>query len=442
MDNIQQALDCIKANLKPRQMFCDYYDGNHRLAFASSKFESTFGQTLKKLRDNLCPIVVDAVADRMEVINFSGENKEDKSAVADEAWKLWQRELMELISNETHIEAIKTGYAFLIVWPDDENKAKFYLQDSRNVCIIEDEETGKELFAAKMWETADKMIRLTLYYPDRIKKYITAKKPTGSELKSKHFIEISIEGEEAVTENPYGVLPVFKFETNPVLADAIPLQDVLNKTISDRMVTQEFAAFPQRWATGLEPPTDELTGAQKEVFKAGVDRLWFTNDEKVKFGEFTVAALDQFLKAADSDRLEMARVTGTPLHFFSINTSDAISGKALKALESRFTKKVSRLCLNFGAVWAKAMSLALQIEGESVTGSLTTQWMAAETRDEEEYLGTLEQKRDILEVPVDALREEYGYTKEDIKKFNAAEPNEEPAVMLARQMPNDAKTIG
>lgn len=420
--DIQTALDAIKAEAPARQAFVDYYDGNHKLAFASSKFETAFGQTLKRMRDNLCPIVVDAIADRMEVINFAGDG-EKETDVSKQAWALWQREQMELVSNETHIEALKTGCAYVIVWEDDENKAKFYLQDSRNVCVIEHEETGVAIFAAKQWEK-DKFIRLTLYYPDRIEKYISEKKRiVGRDFKANSFIEINIEGEDFVTENPYGVIPVFAFETNPTLLNAIPIQDALNKTVCDKLVAMEFAAFRQRWATGLEPPTDELTGVPTLPFKAGVDRLWFTNDKDTQFGEFGAADLEQFLKVADAYRLEMARVSGTPLHFFSINTSDAISGEALKTLESRFTKKAKRLCLNFGGVWSKAMKLALAIEGESSSDNLTVQWDSPEQRSEKEFYETLGLKAE-LGIPEEVLWEEAGYTAEDIARFKAAELNE------------------
>lgn len=418
MSDIQTALDAIKHKMNDRQLFIDYYDGNHKLAFSTEKFKTSFGQTLKGLRDNLCPIVVDAPADRMEVINFAGD--EEGKTVADTAWKLWQREQMELHSNEVHVEAIKTGCAYVIVWADKDNRAKFYLQDSRQCVVVKDEDTGDSLYAAKLWETKEKYARLTLYYPDRIEKYITEKKREqgGMDLKTDHFKPLEAQGEPNRIPNPHGIIPMFYFETNPVLNDAIPIQDCLNKTLADRMITQEFASFRQRWATGLEPPTDELTGVQKKIFDGGADRLWFTNEEKVKFGDFEATPLDPFLKASDSDRIEMARVTGTPLTYFGLNTSDAMSGEALKVLESRFTKKVKRLTLNFGGVWSKAMQLALRIENELVPDNLTAQWDAVESRSEKEMLEAAVIKQG-LGVSAETIFEELGYTKEDIAKFTA-----------------------
>jgi hypothetical protein len=417
MSDIQTALDLIRAKLPDCQRFIDYYDGNHKMTFASDKFKTTFGQTLKGMRDNLCPIVVDAPVDRMEVLNFSGDN--ENATIAGAAWAIWQRETLELVSSEVHTEAVKCGEGYLIVWADEDNVARFYAQDPRQCVVVEDEGTGKPLFAAKQWLTSDKYVRLTLYYPDRILKYITRKKYNGTDqtqIKESSFVPLDLHGEEAETPNAYGVIPMFKFETQPVLTNAIPMQDALNKTVADRLVSQEFGAFRQRWATGLTPPTNELTGIPTLPFKAGVDRLWFTNDAQVKFGEFDATDIEPYLKAADSDRLEMARVTGTPLHFFSINTSDAISGEALKTLESRFTKRVHRLTLNFGTVWAKVMQFALQIEGNASAQNLTVQWQSPEQRSEKELCDTLVVKQ-TLGVPDEVLWEELGYTEEDITKF-------------------------
>jgi hypothetical protein len=65
------------------------------------------------------------------------------------------------------------------------------------------------------------------------------------------------------------------------------------------------------------------------------------------------------------------------------------------------------------------MKLALTIEGTSIDSSLTVQWESPEQRSESEMLNNLGLKKEILEIPVDILREECGYSVEDIAKFNA-----------------------
>lgn len=427
MSDLQQAIDRVKAQQPNYDRFVNYYSGNHNLAFASEKFQNTFGNTLKNMRDNLCPIVVDAPADRMEIINFSGADKEKKNAIAEKAWEIWQRETLELVSNDVHKEALKCGCGYVIVWVDNDKNARFYAQDARQCAVIEDEDTGDPLFAVKQWTTLEKKIRITLYYTDRIEKYISQKEYGNDTLKDTSFIPYSSDTENAITDNPYGVIPMFKFETQPVLNDAIPIQDALNKTMCDELVSQEFAAFPQRWAVGLELPENEITGKKEMPFLAGIDRLWNSEDKDSRFGQFLAADLEKFLKVEDSRRLEMARVTGTPLHFFSIQTGNAVSGEALKTLESRFTKKVKRLCVNFGVVWSKAMKLALAIEGTAIDAdeTLTAQWESPEQRSELEFFQTLLLKQE-LGVPEEVLFEEAGYTVEDIAKFKQLQAEEPP----------------
>lgn len=416
MPDIQLALDAIQQSQAPRKTLSQYYDGIHTLAYATEKFKNAFGKTIQSMRDNLCQIVVDATSDRMEVIAFSGDDKDVK--IADEAWALWQRSQMELTSIETHTEALKTGVAFVIVWPDQNGKAKFWLQSSLNCAIVKDAENDLPLFGAKLWESDGGKFRLNIYYSDRIDKFITPKKPNDTEkLKETSFEAFTDDAEP--TKNPYGVVPMFEFQVEPILSNVIPLQDALNKTICDKLVAMEFAAFPQRWATGLQVPIDQVTGAKTVPFKAGVDRVWNSADKDTKFGDFQTADLEQFLKVADAYRLEIARVSGTPSHYFGLNLSDAMSGEALKTLESRFTKRVTRNSLAFGPIWAEIMKLALRIENKAVPENLTTQWQSPEQRSEKEFLETLGLKRDVLEIPVNTLREEAGYTDEQIAEFDS-----------------------
>jgi hypothetical protein len=434
MPDIQLAIDKIQANAKVCQRFVDYYEGNHELPLSSEKFRNTFGHMLRSMRENLCPIVVDAPADRMEIINFSAG---DEDETHEEAWRIWQDAQMEFYSNELHKEAFKCGDAYLIVEQGLDGKAKFYVQDSRQCGMIYDENTGLPSFGAKMWTLMDKRIRLTLYYADRVEKYITVKPWDASEeLKESKFVPLNSPDEPAVLVNIYGVIPMYHFSIGSVLPDAIPLQDRLNKTICDELVAQEFAAFPQRWATGLDIPINPVTGRRDQPFDAGPGNLWFVADEsgKAKFGEFGEANLERFLKVEDAARLSVARVTGTPLHFFSFTTSDAISGEALKTLESRFTKRVKRTCLSFGPVWGAAMQHALRIEGQMVDAAITPQWAPPEHRSEKEIIETALLKVD-LGIPEEVLWEELGYTEEDIARFK--ELQEDPSIRQARLMPNE-----
>lgn len=448
MSDLIKALKQIEAARPAKQRYIDYYEGRHSLAFASDNYRSVFGKILETMRDNLCPIVVEALTDRMEVINFS-EDAPDETApqsrarIDRSAWAIWKREMMPLRSNAVHTEAVKTGEAFVIVWANEDGDAEFFVQDSRNCAILEDDRTGKPICGAKCW-TENKRLRVTLYYPDRIEKYVTASEyqtdggvfAIGREWRDEDFVPFADDDanppEMAMEANPYGEIPLFRFSAPTVLRDCIPIQDALNKTICDALVAQEFAAYAQRYATGIELPENKETGAKELPFKAGINRLWAVESTDVNFGEFQTADLRQFLDVADAHRLEMARISGVPVHFFSLSLPDKTSGESLKTLEARFTKKIARMCLNFGETWARAMRFAEKVEGDA-RESLAVQWASPEQRGESEFLDTLGKKKDILEVPVDTLREEAGYSSEDIAKFNKSnEETQREATEIAR----------
>src|SRR5207253_2424941 len=92
----------------------DYYRGRHPLGFASPKFRAAFGGLFGAFADNWCPIIVDAVEERL---NVEGFRFDDKEADAD-AWDIWQANNLDADSQLAHVEALVYGKAFVSVWAD------------------------------------------------------------------------------------------------------------------------------------------------------------------------------------------------------------------------------------------------------------------------------------------------------------------------------------
>jgi hypothetical protein len=285
---------------------------------------------------------------------------------------------------------------------------------------------GARRWAAKVWARDDGYVRTNLYYPDRIEKYITQKKVQSVIPRdSRAFVPYRADGEPgAVLANPYGQVPVFHFASNaPVgdvgrseLADIIPLQDALNKSIMDKLVAMEFTAFPQRWITGLEIETDEITGRPLTPFIPGEDRVWTVGDKEVRFGEFPAAGLDNYLHVQDSLRAEIARVSGTPVHYLMLMGSHWPSGEALRIAEVRLTHKIEDRALAFGESWGDAVSFALQLQG--VTASVTPEWADPQPRSELEHAQEL-QIQAALGVPEPVLWRQLNYTDAEVQTMQA-----------------------
>ena len=466
--HISQAIEQFRSSAARYQKTERYYRGDHDLAFATEKFANTFGTLFREFAMNLCPAICDAVRDKLRVTGFSVNvgtpaalvsvpptvvggavnsppataGGTDSHALRSDIDRIWFRNRMQQRAGEIHKEALKNGDAYAIVWFDPAGDVTIYPQRAANVTIAYDEERpGRILWAAKYWRTADKRTRLNIFYPDRIERYVT-KNGTESTLPiAADFVPVSglkslvsstkTEDERPETRdlrpgsisNSFGVVPVFHFANNAdigchgssELAAAIPIQDGLNKSILDMLVAMEFSAFRQRWVAGIEVDIDPETGEAKQPFSSGVDQLWVSSDPGTTFGDFGASNLDQFLKVKDSFRVDMASVTGTPLHYFLQTSRGFASGEALKQNETRFLAKVRDRQMSFGQTWAELMSFALKLAGHDGV-ELVTNWEDPSPTTEKDLLENLLLKKQ-LGISTEQALKEAGYGDVDVRRM-------------------------
>lgn len=438
--DIAIALKQFSARAQSYKLAADYYAGNHRLLFATEKFRSVFGSLFRAFADNLCAKVVDAPASRLSITGFSVEKGGEK--LANEVWALWLANRMDLRAGEVHTEALTSGDAYVIVWPDDDGQPIIYPNDAAMMTARYDSERpGVISWAAKAWLGDDGKLRLNLYYADRIEKYVSANKTDSLPDNSNGFTPYQPEGEGAwPLANPYGKVPVFHFANRgkigafgrSELADVIPLQDALNKSIADMLVAMEFVALPQRWATGLEVDIDPNTGKPKALFVPGADRLWTTAGTEAKFGQFAAADLSQFMAVQDGFRKEIASVTNTPIHFIEPPTGNWPSGESLKTAESEFLAKIAQRQTAFGNCWEDVMAFALTVAGKGSDVRLSAIWKDPAPHSELDQVNVAVLKAQIG-VSNEQLQRELGYTEQEIATM-AEQKQASDAVMADRLM--------
>lgn len=444
-EHIEQAIYELRTNAARYARSEAYYRGEHQLAFASEKFRNTFGSLFREFAMNLCPAVCDSVRDKLIVTGFTVDDDGDSSSaanVAAAARRVWQENRMAVRASELHKEVLKNGDAYALVWPGPDGKPTVYPNRASSCTVVYDEESpGKILRAAKYWRTPDKRARLNLLYPDRIEKYISARETSGSFPDAKELVPLVESNaftrekplpEDSVSDgrpvgkrgftpkgvtlnvvpNPYGVVPVFHFANNAdvgslglsELEAAIPIQDGMNKSVLDMLVSMEFAAYRQRWAAGIEIEYD-ADGKPVAPFTAGVEHLWISQNPEARFGDFENSNLEQFLKVKDSFRIDIASVTGTPLHYLMPFTAGFHSGEAFRKTETRFISKVRSRQESFGQTWAALMAFALRIEGHSADVRLVTNWEDPSQLSETEMLENIRLKKELGLLPWQALRE-------------------------------------
>jgi hypothetical protein len=427
--DVAWAVEEIRAKLPARTRAQRYYDGDHPLNFASEKFRNTFGELFQEFADNLCDDVVDEPTDRLQLEGWGGTKGAEAAA-----W--WERERGTARSGSVHQHGHRSGDAFVIVWDDGQTDIPhMYVQDPRQMAVRYSALLPDTLeVAAKCWK-AGKGYRLNLYYADRIEHYFSRGVDTtnnGAIPSAAAFIPYS-EGTagddgavEPIESHDKGRIPVFHFPNGElggygrsVLADVYPLQDALNKSVCDMLVTGESFALPHRWATGVEVRRDDA-GREVSPFKDG-NNLWWTKSEKAQFGAFPAADRKGFLDEQRGWRLEIARKGALPAHSVDIGASgNAPSGLSLLVAEGKLIKRCKDRQRDWGVVWRELVAFALSwTSGAVESKDLDPVWGPIPTRDEQALLETLMLKK-ALGVPTEQLLKEAGYSPEQVVAFDAA----------------------
>lgn len=402
------------------QRLSDYYDGKHRLAFTSQKFREAFGGMFAAFADNWCPLVVDAVEERLNVQGF--RHGIDPKADQD-AWQIWQRNGLDAKSQLAHSEALIKGDSYAIVWGDGDGRPVVSIESARDVVVAyQPGDRTKRIAALKRWKDNDG-VHATLFTPDFVYKYERDDSVNGT------WMPDMDDGEVWPLANPLGVVPVVPLINRPSLTseygvsefvNVIPMQDAVNKLLADMLVASEFIAFPQRYVTGMEIPEDDH-GQPKAPFQIAVDKLLIAEDPLARFGTLTAGDLNNYVTGIELLVQHVASQTRTPPHYFYLS-GNFPSGDAIKSAETGLVAKSRRKMRFFGEAWEEVMRLCFKVL-EDPRGDIDdseTVWGDPEYRSESELADALI-KRSAIGVPRQQLWEDAGYTQTQISRFKAME---------------------
>ncbi len=400
-----------------------YYDGEHPLAFASEKFRSAFGGLFREFADNWCDLVVDAVDERLNVEGFRLGDTTDGDK---KAWQIWQYNQLDADSQLAHTDALIHGESYAMVWYGDDNTAEITVEHPNQVIVAYAAGSQRKRVAAlKKWVDDDGYVYATVYLPDGIYKYRSAK-PTksASSARVSAWVQREVDGEGWPLKNPLGVVPIVPLVNRPRLLQpgcseirkVIPIQNAINKLVADMLVASEFGAFRQRWATGIEIPVDPETNQPIEPFKVAVDRFLISENADAAFGEYSQTDLTIFVKGIEMLVQHVASQTRTPPHYFYLS-GQFPSGEAIKSAETGLVAKSHRKMRHFGESWEEVIKLALMVVGSRKANAMAeTIWRDPESRSDSEQADAVT-KRVSIGVPRQQAWEDLGYSPQQIERF-------------------------
>lgn len=446
VDELEHELDVRQILV---QLYEDYYEGRHRLAFATSVYDRVFGQMLAAVADNWMPLVVRAAVERMRILSFRlGTGPEADAGTLE----MWRRNCLDEDSPLAFTEAAKHGESYLLTWWDQdasagEDLARITLEHPSQFIVRRRAGDRRRLDAAfKKWQEDDGTLFANLWLPERLYRW---RKPSDAA----KWEPRELDGIPSDERNPLGEVPATSLVNDPHmvpclppnallaaphyvpmtavglgrsdLADVISTQDQINKLVCDMLIASEVGAFRQRWATGIEVPIDPATGKPVQPFEAAIDRVWIAGvadgAPDAKFGEFSQTDLAIFIGALENRYQSLASRTSTPPHYLLGQSGNFPSGESLKGTETGLVAKVTGKQGAAGGACRRALALGHRVEGNdekarALLSSGHVAWAPAESRSESEFVDSLLKKLSIG-VPPQQLWVDYGYSDQQIAEF-------------------------
>lgn len=426
-----------------------YVDGRHPLpeppknmhADAWAEAKRAF-ETLSKLGvTNLCPLIAKAPSNRLQVVGF--QFGEDIAGDAD-VWRTWQTNHLDADSRLVHDTALQTGQAFVLVWPGPTPDVEPSITCEHPSCMIVAYEQGsrwKRAAALKRWTDESGRVFVTLYTPEYLFKWQTrSTRPNYSEaMGSTTWDPRTPENEPWPLPNPLGMVPVVEFAVNVNLKPrpfggghaefepVLSIQDRVNKTVFDRLVTAESQAFRQRYTIGWEIPLDPETNQPdpRYVFKASRTQL-ANFPEGTTVGDFAQADFSPFMQAVEDDVRWMAVITNTPPAYLPVDMKN-LGADTLTQTNAGYIAKTQAHRDGFGESWEEVARLALTAKNDPRAADPTSQvmWRDIEVHTLAEVGDFIVKLRGTLPLP-ELLARVPGSTPQSIKRWMEQLKDEQP----------------
>jgi hypothetical protein len=416
-----------------------YYEGEQPLSYMHPELVQQLEGQVRQVVLFWPQLVVDSVAERLKLEGF---RRPDAVSGDDQLWEIWEANDMDAGSQRAHVEALALGRSYVTVGTADDPEDPPVITDESALDVIAttDPRTRETAAAVRRWssddaeESAKIADRATLYLPDATVTY--AKVTSGA------WEEISRD------DHGLGAVPVVPIRNRPrrkrplgvsELSPVLPLSDAACKIATDMMVGANFHALPKYYATGVAESdfTDEQ-GNPISVWKNVTGRIWATENEQAKLGQFAASDLQNFHKTLDALASLVSSLYGLPPHYLGFSTDNPASAEGIKSAESRLNLRAELKQGMFDVSWEQIMRLAMRL----LTGSwdkslrrLTTAWRDPSTPTIAQAADAATKAYQAGIVPLRYAREMMRFTDPEIRQME--EMDAQDAVQL--KMPTAAE---
>lgn len=410
----------LRAERPEIDKFNHWFDDEQPKPEVKKECNEAYQRLLDMASENWAGMIVTAPAERLRIngMRFDGDSEGP-------AWDIWQANGMDSDSDQVHLDALISGRAPVMVVADDASPVGVSItpEDPRETIVLYAPGGRRVRVAAlKTWVDLDNRSHAAVWTAGQFLQGVSK----HASMHSTPYLDDVSNWDWAEVETGPAEVPVIELHANartgrPGRSEMAPHLRALrsiNLLGFDLLLAAEFAAYRQRWVTGLELDEDEA-GNPKQPFRSGVDQLFVGEDADIKFGEFGESNLTNYIKAIEYRVGALAARSKTPAHYVATSISN-VSADTIRALESGLVAKCERHQRAFGEAWESVMRLALSLTGYSGGGDASAEILWADPRTHTDgQLADALTKKMAIGIPQEALWEMDGASPQTIAQWRS-----------------------
>lgn len=439
-----------------------YYTGEFAEPFQSLVMQRILARKEVNYKAVLSAVPVDAVVEKLEIVDIQTSDPEVTEALQDEVWKANQ---MQFVHKTAIRAAQKFGDAYIFMFPEYED-AEGEIDETAEGS--EDDETGAAQAITGIVASYQSPLKVRVFYDDvnpAMKTHAVKRLKTGKGKQERawlYYADGTIElyetpvnkcGIEDFTyvedvDNPSGEIPFIHLRNDlpygcPLHKNAIGPQNQITKFLVNEVSGSDFNAFPQRWAlaktkgmtggddidwSGTDDTVpDGRANGNVSTLVSGPGRIWdLSGFDSV--GQFASADVEQYLKPIDKAVELMAAATSTPVYYFKADNvgGGTPSGEAVRQRDARLNTKAEWQQKHMDMGFEEMLYMAYEILFDPADNddlSISIKWKPIEYVPEAEKLELIGKKIE-LGIPVAIAFAEAGYDEETVEQWLSGKPNE------------------
>lgn len=383
------------------RLYRDYASGDHRANMTTEMrnlLRIKASGSLTEFNDNYMDVVIQAMADRLQVAALEGTTEADTTWAAD----LLKRVRFDAMQNDVHEATVRDGDSYVMAYWDNDTKQVEWSHEPAydgvdGMLVLYDSAMAtRPSLAIKIWHltlsddggTVKSTARVNVYYPGKVERYRSTNESSTLEKVSDDPQPLWVGRDN----QPLGV-PVVHFRNQKAMydsygqsaiANAIPLQDALNRMLYSTVMVYELTAFRILIARGFDPGSALTPGM---IIKISPDSP-LSPDQVADLTALDGADPTPYLAGMQFLVGEIGNVTNTPRLTPQGMGGDNASGESLKQREIGLLGKLQRFQTKAGNAWEDLLKLSAAIQtafGGGAPGpdaEFTTKWVSAEIRND------------------------------------------------------------